>query len=316
MDKVIIRLLSNSSEVALFEGKLGIFKDNNIEAKPTDLAILSGAFRDSKGFTPYWTSATGKTFVSVITSTDYSPYKHHEADRFAKSPAIRPVIEISSIKDRRVIKGDISKDDIVYMGEYGLFIETDEDKIIELDRIARLSKNYMTTDKKYNLDDKNLYQEYVLNGEKYIRFVCTNEDEQVLSNGEICVKDKPYWLKVDKIPWLVDREKGLLVSQYALLAGISYWLENNGEESFEKSNMASFLNDKMLQDIMTISTIKKANSYNSYLTNNPFNLKVVELGLQPLQIFDTKFEDLRQSNMNYLNNNLINYLILMLQLNY
>ena len=41
--------------------------------------------------------------------------------------------------------------------------------------------------------------------------------------------------------------------------------------------------------------------------NNPFNLQVVEFGLQPLQIFDTKFEDLRQINMNYLNNNLINY---------
>ncbi len=281
MKKTVIRLLDNISEVALFDGKLSIFKNNNIEAKPTDLAVLSGAVKDKLGYTFYWTSTTGKDFIALITSEDISSYKHFEADRFAKSPAIRPVIEIDSIEDKKLIKGDLKKDEIVYMGEYPLFIETDEDKIIELERIARLSKRHMTTDKKYNLDEKNLYQEYVLGKDKYVRFVCNNE-EQLLSNGEECVKDKVYWLKVTNVPWYVDREKGLLVSVYGLLSGIRYWLENDGEANYEKSNMASFLNEKMVNDIMTISTIRKDSSYNDYLTNNPFNLQNNQLSYTDL----------------------------------
>jgi len=281
MKKTVIRLLDNITEVALFEGKLSIFKDNNIEAKPTDLAILSGGVRDRLGYTYYWTNTTGKDYIAIITSEDIYSYKHFQADRFAKSPTIRPVIEIDSIEDKSIIKGNLDKDEIVYMGEYPLFIETDEDKIIELERLARLSKRHMKTDKKYNLDDKNLYQEYVLGEDKYVPFVCNNE-EQLLSNGEECVKDQTYWLKVSNVPWYVEREKGLLVSVYGLLAGINYWLENNGESNYEKSNMASFLTDKMVDDIMTISTIRKESSYNDYLTNNPFNLQNSELSYTDL----------------------------------
>ena len=40
--------------------------------------------------------------------------------------------------------------------------------------------------------------------------------------------------------------------------------------------------------------------------NNPFNLEIVEFGLQPLKIFEENFPDLRKINMNYYNSKLIN----------
>ena len=282
MKKPVVRLLDNISEVGLLgNSRLAIFKDNPLEAMPTDMAILSGATRDSYGFTPYWTTTSAKTFVAVITSKEYSSNLHHEAARFAKSPAIRPVIEIDSIEDKSIIHGDLKKDKIVTMGEYPLFIEEDEDLIIELDRIARLNKTYMKTNKVYHLDDKNRYQEYVFNEKKYVRFKSKN-DGNILSNNKICFTDKDYWLKVSPVPYYVDNETGLLISVYGLLSGIRYWPDGSNESNFEESNMNYFLNETMVNDLLMVSSIRKVNDYSAYLQDNPFNLQNKEISYSDL----------------------------------
>ena len=58
-----IRLLDNIREVGLFH-KLPIFDGMyELEAKPTDLVVLSGGVRDGLGYTPYWTSTSGRDHI-------------------------------------------------------------------------------------------------------------------------------------------------------------------------------------------------------------------------------------------------------------
>ena len=71
-----IRLLDNVKEVGLFH-KIPIFNDLELEAKPTDLVLLSGGVKDDKGYTPYWTSTSGRDHIAVITQTEYTDNKNY-----------------------------------------------------------------------------------------------------------------------------------------------------------------------------------------------------------------------------------------------
>ena len=110
LDKVkAIRLLDNQTEVGLFN-KISIFTNNEIEAKPTDLALLSGGTVDSLGFIPYWTQTTGRDHVAVITSTEFTRDKHYSCDKNALQPAIRPLLEMENVEAYDIMP--VSKDKV------------------------------------------------------------------------------------------------------------------------------------------------------------------------------------------------------------
>ena len=259
-----IRLLDNQKEVGLFE-KLSIFKDKDIEAEPTDLAILSGGTRDGFGYIPYWTQTIGRAHVAVITSTEFTKDRHYSCAMEAKSPAVRPLLELE----------DVPKEDEITAGEYPLFVEEDEDLEIDLETIAKHNKLSNVTGKKYFINGK-VYIEYAYKGNKYILFECKT-DGVLLSNGKLSKRGKLYPVKVGPVPWIVDHQKNILLSKYGLLSGVSYWGTKTSQEKFENSNMYDFLTEKMLDDIVTVSEIRKTNDFNAFLSTNPLNLFNSEL---------------------------------------
>ena len=260
-----IRLLDNIREVGLFH-KLPIFDGAyELEARPTDLVVLSGGVRDGLGYTPYWTSTSGRDHIAVITSTEYTDDRHYSCKRDALQPSIRPVLEIENPpKEKEII-----------FGEYPQNIETDEDIIIELESIARRKKLSCLTGKKYSLNNNKLYVEYAYKDCKYIAYESRTEGE-LLSNGTLTQRGKVYWVKVTPLTWIVDRDSKLLICKNGLLSGIPYWGTKENDK-FENSNMCEFLREKMYDDICNVSEIRKTNDFNAYLSLNPFNLSVSEL---------------------------------------
>ena len=258
-----IRLLDNVKEVGLFH-RIPIFDELELEAQPTDLVLLTGGVKDGKGYTPYWTSTSGRDHIAVITSVEYTDDKHYSCKKDALQPAIRPVLVVNSVPTTKEIQ----------FGEYPQFIETDEDVIVELEAVARRKKLSGLTGKKYSLGNK-LYVEYAYNGCKYIAIESKTEGE-LLSNGQLTQKGKTYWVKVAPVTWYVDQQSKLIFSKYGLLSGIPYWgVKEN--DNFENSNMYEFLSTKMLDDISFVSEIRKTNDFNAYLSANPFNLTAREL---------------------------------------
>ena len=270
-----LTLLDNIKEVGIFN-KLELFdpkkKNMPIEVEPTDLAVLTGAVRDEEGYTPYWTQTSGMHYIAVITSHKYSKDGHYEAKRYSLSPAIRPVFSMDSVSNPDNLKQNPNNPMEYTYGEYPQSIETDEDKIIELERLERLNKTYFLTNKKYCFDGKHYLKEYVLDGVKYVKVNSKNTGPgNILSDNKEVDTNKTYWVKVEPITWIYDEASRKLISKYGLLSGVPYWTVEN-EAKFTESNMYKYMVEYMAQDLFTISDIRKVNDYNTYLSNNIFGI--------------------------------------------
>lgn len=104
------------------------------------------------------------------------------------------------------------------------------------------------------------YEEYELNGKKYIRVRRIKKTEIIT---DVDVYDNKYeesyenvWIEVTPITWLLDLNTNSLISKFCLLSGIPMFLSKNkgienmqSEEYFDKSFMMEFLRQHMLPEI-------------------------------------------------------------------
>ena len=101
------------------------------------------------------------------------------------------------------------------------------------------------------------FDEYEYEGSKYIRFV-TNEFTEAfkLSDETVIEKDKVYYLKVEPIKWIVDKNADIVISKDILFAGIQMDKEiNNWDPRFESTQMKGYL------DAYFYDEIKKKEGY-------------------------------------------------------
>ena len=216
----------------------------DIEAKPTDLCLLTGGVKDKQGYTPYFADLATKNRQSVITSTEYSPTRHYDCDKTAISPGIRPAMEVKEVPQARAM----------YYGEYPQLIETDQNICSELLKLR--DSNVTTTGKTYCFDGEHEISEYEYKGNKYVPVISATDGEE-LSDGTKTKRGKLYWVKVSPVMWYVDETTKLLVSVYALLSGIPYWTDNLDETDCKKSNMYSFINKFLMRDITNCKDLEK-----------------------------------------------------------
>jgi hypothetical protein len=229
-----IRLLNNLKEVGIFE-QLNAFNNLQIEAKPTDLCLLTGGNKDKLGYTPYWTSTVGHMYHAVITSEDYSLDRHDSVTKDQSYPAIRPVVEIENVPN----------DDIIYFGEYPQGIETNKEICDELTKLHNSGTSL--TGKTYCFDGENEIPEYEYKGSRYVPVVSSTKGE-ILSDGSETVDGKLYWVKVSPLLWHVDKDTKIMFTKDGILSGIPFW-DDATELDLEKSVMYPFLKNKLLRDI-------------------------------------------------------------------
>ncbi len=241
-----MRVLDYKNEIGLFSMyQLPIFREYlEIEAKPTDLCLLTGGVKDSLGLTYYFVNGCNEEYQLVITSKEYTMDKHYSAYKNVVTPAIRPVIDVEEAPDKRA----------VYFGEYPLFVDNDKDIRSE---ILKLSGSKATqTGKTYCFDGEHEIPEYEYNGNKYVAVV-SSKNGQILSDGTETKAGEIYIVKVSPVPWYVDKERKILLSVYALLSGVRFWRNKTKETKYEKSNMYSFINKKLMRDITNSDIIKE-----------------------------------------------------------
>ena len=239
-----MRLLNGKTEVGLFNNVLPIFQYYlDLEAKPTDLCLLTGGVKDKKGYTPYFCNACNRDAQSVITSTEYTDDKHYYAKKNVVTPAIRPVLDVIDVPDARAI----------YFGEYPQFVEKNVDICNELTKLR--NSDATTTGKTYCFDGEHEISEYEYKGNKYVP-VISSTDAELLSDGTTTISGELYWVKVSPVIWYVDKDAKVLLSVYALLSGVRFWIDNLEEVDYEKSNMSSFINNFLMRDITNCKDLR------------------------------------------------------------
>ena len=248
---------------------LEILKKYGIKAAITDFAILLGGFVSSEYYTSegntrkdrtgwWWTKSSDGFNCAHAVFTDGDSIcsyvcKHNGGAR----PAL-PYSSIQSISSNGV-RGASGIKEIEY-GEYPQTI-VDENYSRELE-IAYNHGSLRTTGKNYTTDSYHYLQigpsfsarthtEYEYNGSKYIRFVGdSNCDGKILSNGIKVEIDKPYWVKVEPVVWLVDEKEDIALSKKIIASGVQFNKRSDYQGDFSKTDIKWFMDTYLSNDLI------------------------------------------------------------------
>lgn len=167
--------------------------------------------------------------------------------------------------------------EIVEYGEYPQSIIPKEDarKLERLYKKRRWKLNWTaekyTTDSNLNNNTEvgfitREHHVYEYEGKKYIRLVGDeNVEGELLSDGQIVTIGTPYWIKVEPVKWLLDREKDLLISKDALVSGIQFNFKRSyTEKEFDETTIKWYLDNHLSKEI--VQNEKKVNINNTVKT--------------------------------------------------
>lgn len=277
------------------ECQLDVFKKCGTQIEVTDLCILRGIrlpygseddnhhdcgiYYAKNG--RYWTksSSDGKVCIG-----DEKGQKVVDVG-YRRDCAIRPILqspEIFAHVSPNRVKGEYG----VYEVDFGEYPQTAPDEmqpILESEYKGR--RNLIITGKTYTFDcckydDYHLkfkpetFIEYEYQGKKYIRVYANPSLSSrgfVLSNNYVYEDNNAIWVEVLPVRWLIDDKAKLLIAKKGLLSGVKFHKRKRNDSSayegdFNKTEMCTFLNDVMFQDL-TQKEIKHAN-----FNKNPYNL--------------------------------------------
>ncbi len=227
---------------------LDVLKTKGKIAGLTDFYQVQNGLDDAgKGI--YWTKTpnSGNSYcVFYVTSGGLSSNGAYDT-----GIGVRPVIPLSQIykSEEELNKILESNRDIVEYGEYPkTVVDCDLDETLE--RLYQRG-NLKETNKSYTSmlkEEKEKYQEYFYQNNKYIRVKEANisMDDCEFANGRKAIKGETYWLKVEPIEWLIDKNAKIAIAKNVLTAmPFSYEHDND----YEKSVVKVFLEDYFIKEI-------------------------------------------------------------------
>ncbi len=221
MSKDIVEKLKKSNSKLLYK----------LQAEATDYAKVLGIdlikrINSSKEYGPYWLTLENYTPYAIIsTGMTYQT----SSDRY--NIGTRPVISFSSIKHvcKMINSSVIEKCE---MGEMPQSFASDElQEELETSYIKRELKE---TGRVFTRNISELYvnsklemysmKEYEYKGKKYVRVTDIKKIDGIVLEKDIKLMEymPSYWIEVEPITWLIDRENDIAISEKILLAGIPY----------------------------------------------------------------------------------------------
>lgn len=261
------------------EKAFSVLKSYGLNATATDLAVLQGGVkskdkrtRDGKPICTYWTESPLPGEMALCASIHDSPDSCYAYERW---PVVRPVLPASEVKKIQLnkVRETVGGVDVYEFGEYPQTV-ADGKTSQELETLFQEQK-LDTTGKKYTFDSTDLDQtrteftakehdEYEYNGQKYIRVTGRPYDsdsalspEDKAKSGELCLLStgekaqagQPYWVRVEPLEWLLNKETGDLVSLKGVVAGLQ--LDPNGRYTggFLKTPLHRYLVDYFGKEI-------------------------------------------------------------------
>ena len=232
------------------EDSLEIFKHYGLNSTVTDYAIILGGDENiNENLSGTWsTKSASKTNQLIVAS--------HNGDLTSTNPNnkniyARPCIKYSDIKSKSQKINKINNN--VFEIEWGEYPQKMVSETLHYNlETAYQDGKLETTNKKYTNFSEEISaiesSEYVYKNKKYIRVIVKN--------------DGVYWLKVDPIRWIVDKDKDIAITKNLLFGG-PLDTKTFYKGDFESTLMKEFLDDYVSEEIFTDS--KSRESVNSII---------------------------------------------------
>lgn len=240
--------------------KLKILEDFGLRAIMTDFAILLGGYADNFSLENIYTFRAGNWWLKNLNNVGCVYYIDPEENLlfehcYARTMGIRPVIPYSLVEFDELGKY-FNK---VYYGVYpqdivGTSLSCVLENLYQKNKLETTGK-YYTTDSTHFQNTleyfkPKMHYEYVYDYEKYIRLVGnSNCAGETLSDNRIIEVGKPYWIRVDRIEWLIDHETKTVFSKKLLISGIQF-NPKHWKLSFDNSFLFKYLNEIFAKDII------------------------------------------------------------------
>lgn len=273
-----------TQEQVFGENKLSIFNKYSAESTITDFALLLGGsntnyimgVQQQHKVSWWWTKTPNFNGDSVAIKADdlmMSLFINH------REVGARPTFKYSDIKTKEYSYND--EISMIYYGEYPQTVVSSSyagvlESAYHKGTIKLTGKQY-TTDlvdvsscfKKFL---EKTYDEYEYGGKKYIRFVSDiTRYYQQLSDNRIIRKDEVYWIEIEPIKWLIDKDADIAISESVLFAGVQFNNQRNYTGDFDKTDIKQYIDKYFSKDIIpSISdTIEKSTreEYENVLNN-------------------------------------------------
>ena len=246
MSKIEISLLNKNNIFG--QNKLS-FIERIYSYKYTDFAQILGVSISNIVITQSLYSDTNTYLLATLYDG-----KELYTDIYSADTAIRPVIKYLDIQ--KYISSETINTEGLPETEFGEFPQ--ERAPYELERI--LEDNYLnnklvklkqvfTTYKlesryKFNLESET-HIVYEFEGKKYIRIIGRyNSYYSNYSNNII-------WIEVKPIKWIIDKEKNLVISKYAIMSGIPFDNTRTYTGNFSNTLLYRYLNSIFIKEIST-----------------------------------------------------------------
>ena len=236
------------------KNKLKIFNDYSIEADSTDFTLLLGGSNtnyvngvaQNYNISLWWTQTFDDKGISCVKTDDVIL----KAIADGRSVGARPSFNYSKVEEEKMF----------YYGEYPqTIVGSSFSSVLEE---AYKNKKINTTGKTYTTDwvdisnyDESfvarVHNEYEYGGKKYIRFVSGyTSNFQELSDGRKIIKNDVYWILVEPIKWIVDKDSGIAFSEKLLFSGIQFNNKRNCVTNFKDTDISKYMNKYFVKDII------------------------------------------------------------------
>lgn len=231
------------------------FKDGTTYARETDFTILLGNWRHA-----FWTSDCEYTSVFCF-DISYGSYSSFDS----LNVGCRPVIAFPTA--RRIAKdlGVLTQDVVEVEGfSYPQTIasieeETVLEELYKKQELKETGKTYSVCLYEYGIDSKYddelmKFIEYEYKGERFIRVFAIGNSGNPLSDGRIIKKQQPYWIKVEPIKFILNRQKNIAITRDIIFSGVPFDIDFNIDGKFRDTYLYKYLNEVFAKDIIPSKT--------------------------------------------------------------
>lgn len=283
-----------NSKAIFGKHKLEIFEKYGTRCAITDFAILQvgevlNDIYTSEGnglknrSSKYWIIDDSKYLpshsVSAQGKLDYIFY-------YDRSAAIRPVLPYSIVPSNIKTFTGINGVKMIEYCECPKWVTSKEmgrklEKEYRKKRLKETGEIYTTDLNALEYNNKDLgfkehqYIVYEYEGEKYVRVDKYRNYGERLSDGRIIEGLDVYWVKVEKVKWLVDEENDMIVSKDSLVSGIQWSFVENKSIDFDKTILRWYLNTYLFKELTQGQNYLYDNPITKNDTLAPNNLEIM-----------------------------------------
>lgn len=216
--------------------KLDIFK-NGVKLEVSDFSILTGAYMEGNTAL-FWTKTPNlehKNSVSCFDKNGNIWYVSPTDDDVGVCPCIKLDKNIKFYDTRENFERGFCG---FYYGSYPRFwvgkMMNNELENAYNDNILELSNR-----------EYGGYKTYKYQNEMFVRIIANYNEGVELADGAKIELQKPYWIMVSRVPFIIDKKANIAVAKEILfLSHFSEYYDYNGD--FEKTYIKSYMNTKFL----------------------------------------------------------------------